>query len=80
MSAPYHRSAASLANGILPFQLEEPELADYLRASGATYFLLCRGYDYDGDFVDSLATGTIVDWLRPVPLSDDAQMLFEILP
>lgn len=80
MSAPYHRSAVSLANGILPFDLAEQELAAYLRASGATYFLLCRGYDYKSDFVDSLANGAVVDWLRPVPLPDEAQMLFVILP
>lgn len=80
MSAPYHRSAVSLSNGILPFDLAEQELAVYLRASGATYFLLCRGYDYESDFVDRLANGAIVDWLRPVSLPDEAQMLFVILP
>lgn len=80
LSAPYHRSAASLSNGILPFQLQSAEMADYLRDAGATHLLLCKDYNYDSDFADDLAAGGAADWLRRVPLSDDAQVLFEVLP
>lgn len=80
LSAPYHRSSAALANGILPFALKGPEMAAYVRDAGATHLLLCRGYNYDSDFVDDLASGGGADWLRRVPVSDDAQLLFAVLP
>ena len=80
LSAPYHRSAAALSNGILPFMLEEDEMAEYVRDAGATHLLLCRGYNYNSDYADALANGAEADWLRPVALSDDAQLLFEVLP
>lgn len=80
LSAPYHRSSAALANGILPFALAGPEMAAYVRDAGATHLLLCRGYNYDSDFADDLASGGSADWLRRVPVSDDAQLLFAVLP
>ncbi len=79
LSAPYHRSAEALSNGVKPFGLEESEMADFLRESDATHLLLCRGYNYAGDFADQLADGGSADWLRRVAIDDDAQILFEIL-
>ncbi|WP_100368386.1 hypothetical protein [Yoonia maricola] len=79
LSAPYHRSAAAMSNGILPFRMESAEMADYVRATPATHLLICRGYNYEGDFADTLANGGSADWLRPVPLDDDIQILFEVL-
>lgn len=80
LSAPYHRSAAALTNGVVPFQLDSAEMAAYLRGAGATHLLLCRGFNYDGAFANELAAGGTADWLRRVPVSDDAQVLFEVLP
>lgn len=80
LGAPYHRSAEALSNGLLPFSLNNEEMAAFVRASGATHLLLCRGVNYDGDFADSLAQSGTAEWLRLVPLSDDAQLLFEVLP
>ena len=80
LAAPYHRSVAAMSNGILPFRMESAEMAAYTRASGATHLLLCRNYNYESDFVNTLATGGTADWLRPVVLSDDVQILFEVLP
>lgn len=80
LSAPYHRSAAALANGILPFTLEETKMAAYVRDAGATHLLLCRGYNYNSDFADALAAGETAAWLGIVALDDDAQLLFEVLP
>jgi hypothetical protein len=80
LAAPYHRSATSLANGIAPFRLDSAQMADYVRDAGATHLLLCRGYRYDSDFARELASGGSADWLHPIALSDDAQLLFEVLP
>ncbi len=80
LSAGYHRSAETLANSIIPYQLDEPALRDFILASGATHFLLCQGQVYDGAFATSLANGTEVDWLRRVPVSNDEQILLEVLP
>lgn len=80
LSAPYHRSAAALSNGIIPFGMQEDEMANYLRASGASHLLLCRDQRYDGAFATGLAAGAEVDWLRPVLLDNDSLLLFEILP
>jgi hypothetical protein len=79
VSAGYHVSAEALSNSILPFQLNNDEMADYVRATDATHLLLCRGYKYDGDFATALADGSEADWLRSVPLADDDQLLFEVL-
>ena len=80
LAGPYHRSAQSLGNGILPFEMESDEMAAYVRASGATHLLMCRGYVYEGDFANALATGSGADWLARVALADEAQILYEVLP
>lgn len=80
LAAPYHRSADAFLNGVLPFQLEEAALEDYVRNTGATYLLLCRGNKYESRFITSLADGASTDWLRRVPVSRDDQVLFEVLP
>ena len=54
-------------------------MATYVRASPATHLLICRGYDYESDFVDTLANGGGADWLHPVAIDDDTQILFEVL-
>ncbi|MCK0095713.1 hypothetical protein MWU60_09035 [Yoonia sp. F2084L] len=80
LSGPYHRSAAAFSNGIVPFMLESAEMAEYVRNTGATHLLLCRGNSYDSDFATDMANGGSADWLRPVTVNDDAQLLFEVLP
>ena len=79
LSAPYHRSAEAMSNGILPFRMESAEMATYVRATSATHVLICRGYNYDGDFADTLANGGGADWLRPIAIDDDTQILFEVI-
>jgi len=78
LSAPYHRSAAALANGILPFGMEEAEMRAYILRTDATHVLLCRGARYDGDFATALAAGDTVDWLIPVPLDDTPNILLVV--
>lgn len=80
LAAPYHRSPAAFTNGIVPFTFAEEEMESYVRNTGATHLLLCRGYGYESAFVSDLATGGSVDWLRRVVVSNDAQLLFEVLP
>ena len=80
LSAPYHRSAAALGNGILPFAMEDTEMEEYIRDTAATHLLLCRDQTFDGAFATSLAAGAQVNWLVPVPLDDDALMLFALRP
>jgi hypothetical protein len=79
LSAPYHRSTDAFMNGIIPFQMDAEDMKAYTLNTPATHLLLCRGYSYQSAFVRGLAMGDTVDWLRPIPLSNDAQMLFEIL-
>ncbi len=79
LSAGYHTSAAALTNSITPFGLEEEPLKAYIADTGATHFLICANARYGTDFLTSLAAGAEVDWLRPVPLSDEDQVLLEVL-
>ncbi|WP_373636820.1 hypothetical protein [Yoonia sp. BS5-3] len=79
LSVSYHRSAAAMRNSIVPFELEAAEMETFVKDSGATYLLLCKGYQYRGAPARALADGGTVDWLRPVPLSDENQLLFEVL-
>lgn len=77
----YHRSAAALENGMLAFGLEEAAFREHLAGTVATHVLLCRNQNYESDFLTTLADNTAeADWLRPVALQDDAQVLLEILP
>ena len=78
LSAPYHRSAKALGNGIFPFAMEEPEMKTYILATGASHLLLCRDATLEGTFATSLAAGVQVDWLVPIALDDAAQMLFAV--
>ena len=79
LAAPYHRSADAFLNGIVPFQMEEADFVGYVRDTTATHLLLCRGFNYQSEYVRGLASGESADWLRRVPVSSEDQLLFEIL-
>jgi len=80
VSAGYHVDPAILMNAIRPYHLPENDMAAFLRQSGASLVLICRGATYDNDFATALAAGAQVDWLRPVPVTAEALLVFEILP
>ncbi|KJZ21272.1 hypothetical protein [Loktanella sp. S4079] len=79
-AAPYHRSADAFLNGILPFEMEEAEFAEYVNGTPATHLLLCKDTAYKSDFLTDIAAGADAAWLRRVPVSAQEQMLFEIVP
>ena len=79
LSAPYHRSTEAFMNGIVPFQLDQDAFKIYVTETKATHLLLCRGFNYQSEYVRGLATGDEADWLRRVPVSNEDQLLFEIL-
>ena len=79
LAAPYHRSADAFMNGALGFDLEEPAFETLAREQGATHVLLCAGQTYASGFLTGLVAGDVsVAWLRPVPLSNDDQLLFAL--
>lgn len=80
VSAGYHVNSTIMANSLLPFQLPEQEAVAFLRQSGASFWLMCRGVKYDSTFATALASGSKVDWLRTVPIPSDDFLVFEILP
>ena len=80
VSAGYHVDPVILMNAIRPYHLPENDMAAFLRQSGASLVLICRGATYDSDFATELAAGAQVDWLRPVPVPAEALLVFEILP
>ena len=82
MSSAFHRSAAALRNSYLPFELDEAEMRAYLLATDATHLLLCKGFHYEDGFARRLSDTddpATADWLKPVEIADDHQLLFEIL-
>ena len=80
MASGYHRSATSIGHALRTFSLEEEAFRDALLSSPAEFLHLCRGYGYDRNFLRALAAEEKrVDWLRPVPLESDLQMLFEVV-
>jgi hypothetical protein len=78
LSAPYHRSASALSNGLLPYRMTEEEMAAYLRAAGARHVLVCAGSDYGPGFATALAQGAAAAWLTPVPLDTNDILLFTL--
>ncbi|PRY77646.1 hypothetical protein CLV80_105129 [Yoonia maritima] len=79
LSAPYHRSTEAFMNGIVPFQLDQGAFKSYVTETKATHLLLCRGLHYQSEYVRGLANGDEAEWLRRVPVSNEDQLLFEIL-
>jgi hypothetical protein len=84
VSAGYHVDPVLLMNAVGPYHLPQDDIAAFLRQSGASLILVCRGAVYDNVFARSLAAGAQVDWLRPVPMpvpvAAQALLVFEILP
>ena len=79
LSVGYHRSASGIRYGVMPFELEADAMEAYVKASDATYLLLCRGFTYRGAGARALADGATADWLNPVAIPSDDQLLFEVL-
>ncbi|MDR9395373.1 MAG: hypothetical protein RI571_13830, partial [Roseovarius sp.] len=77
LAGPYHRSAAAMADGALPFDGGESELRAALRRTGADYLLLCRDAAYgDGtSFATKLAGGARAPGLRPVTAGVDPALV-----
>ena len=80
LAAPYHRSTTAMSNAILPFRAVDEDVEAEVRATGAEMLMLCNGHTVGSDFMNSLSEGATANWLRPVPVSSDAILLFEILP
>lgn len=78
LAAPYHRSPAALANGILPFEMEEEALRDHLRKDRAELLLLCPAQRHDSAFLTGLLAGQPADWLTPAPIASDALRLYAV--
>ncbi|WP_341367178.1 hypothetical protein [Yoonia sp. BS5-3] len=79
LSGPYHRSSDAYTNGLLPFQMPEVEMKEYVIRSGAVYLMLCRGANYGDGFATELAKGSAPDWLQLVDVEAGRIMMFEIL-
>ncbi len=80
LAAPYHRSPAAFMNGGLGFVMEEAAFKELAIENGASHVLLCADKVYGSRFLTALAARQITaDWLRPVPVSRDEQLLFEVL-
>ncbi|WP_412508174.1 hypothetical protein [Roseovarius sp. SYSU LYC5161] len=77
LAGPYHRSAAAMADGALPFDGGESELRAALRRTGADYLLLCRDAAYgDGtSFATKLAGGARAPGLQPVTAGVDPALV-----
>ena len=82
LSSAFHRSAEALRNSYMPFETDEAEMRDYVLATNATHLLLCKGFPYAGSYASALSTGegpVSADWLVPVAVDDEYQLLFEIV-
>ncbi|MEM6824746.1 MAG: hypothetical protein AAF566_06515 [Pseudomonadota bacterium] len=80
LSAPYHRRAEALSNGLAGLSGDAAALRDQLTRSGADYLVLCRDQTYgdSASFATELASGTIVSWLTPLDAVDPALAAFRL--
>ncbi|MEO0929032.1 MAG: hypothetical protein AAFY14_00070 [Pseudomonadota bacterium] len=78
LSSPYHRSAIAVANGLLPFQMAEAEMKQYVTTSGADYLILCAGANHGDSFATMLANGSTADWLEPVTVDASGILVFAV--
>lgn len=81
LAAPYHRSAAAYANGIVPFRSSEGMVAA-LRSTGATYVAICGGSDASRSptLTAQLLRGEVLPYLQPVAVAGTALKVFKVLP
>ena len=80
LAAPYHRSAQAMSNAILPFQASDETLESEVRATGAEMLMLCKDHKVSSDLLNSLSEGASLAWLKPVEVTSEAILLFEVLP
>ncbi len=75
-AAPYHRSAAALSNGMLPFGGTESDLAKAVADAGASLLMVCDGdvFANTGSIGSALGRGAPPSWLVPVDLGAGARM------
>jgi hypothetical protein len=68
LSAPYHRSAAALSNGVLPFTGDEQAMRDVVERHGPAYVVVCRNqiYGQEASFGTALARMQGPPWLELV--------------
>ncbi|WP_227271989.1 hypothetical protein [Roseobacter weihaiensis] len=78
LAAPYHRSAAALSNGLLPFMAKEAAFRRALAGMDADYIVLCRNTPHAG-FASELAKGDQVDGLQLVPGMHPALVVYEVI-
>jgi hypothetical protein len=81
VSAPYHRSAEALGNGLLPFVGDAAELMAAVDRSRPDYLVLCNSQQYgDGAaFVNTFARGESVEGFRPLPGFDPNVIVLQVV-
>lgn len=81
LAAPYHRSAASMWNGVFGFTSAE-NMVKAIRASGAEYVAVCTTLDIarQPEFTAKLMRGEATPWLQPVPVAGTALKVYKVLP
>ena len=79
LSAPYHRKAEALSNGMEALSADETTLRAALARTGADYLLLCRDADYgEAAFATNLAAGATAEGLAPLGGPNEALMVFSV--
>lgn len=81
LAAPYHRSAAAYANGIIPFRSAAGMVAA-LRSTGADYVAVCSGTSpgRSAPVTAQLLRGETLPYLQPVAVAGTALRVFKVLP
>jgi len=80
LAAPYHRSGAAIANGVIPFNQDEAAFRAKLAETGADYVLLCEHTRHLPDgFATALLNAGGANGLVPVALPEGSPLrLFEV--
>ncbi len=75
LAAPYHRSAAGIANGVLPFQRTPSDLPPALVALQADYLVLCRDTPFGAQTgAQALLDGASLPGITPLPLAQTSPL------
>jgi hypothetical protein len=82
VSAPYHRSAEALGNGILPFVGGAEDFRSAIDRSAPDYVVLCNGGHYgDGAaFVNAFARGEAMDGFTRLDGFDPSIIVLQVIP
>lgn len=79
LSAPYHRNASAIDNGLRVVFLSEEDFLDAIKSENIDYFVICQKSNYGSEAIlNKLALGTTRSWAEPIQVGKYPLVVFRL--